>query len=73
MRQALGYRGAVGTVDRRGEFKTHDVFNLRRVYVSHVSALLLMSRFMLAGYYVPTRGLILRALTIKVPRDVRRD
>jgi peptidoglycan/xylan/chitin deacetylase (PgdA/CDA1 family) len=65
MLQALGYRGAVGTVYRRNEFKTDDVFNLRRVYVSQASALPLMFRFMLSGYYVPTRALILRALNIR--------
>lgn len=71
--QALGYRGAVGTVYRRNEFKTDDVFNLRRVYVSQYSAMPLMFRFMLSGYYGPTRALILRGLNIKVPRDVRYD
>jgi peptidoglycan/xylan/chitin deacetylase (PgdA/CDA1 family) len=73
MLQALGYRGAVGIVYRLNEFKADDVFNLRRVYVSQSSALPLMFRFMLSGYYVPTRALLLRALNIKAPRDVRCD
>jgi peptidoglycan/xylan/chitin deacetylase (PgdA/CDA1 family) len=65
-----GYRGAVGTVYRWGEFEDDDVFNLRRIYVSSYSRLPLMFRFMLSGYYVPTRALILRALNIKTPRDI---
>ena len=67
--QEAGYRGAVGTVYRRGEFPDDDVFNLRRVYVSGVSRLPLMFRFMLSGYYVPSRALILRTLGIKTPRQ----
>ena len=70
MLRELGYRGAAGTVYRRNEFETDDVFNLRRVYVSKYSAIPLMFRFMLSGYYVPTRELILRVLNIKAPRDV---
>jgi peptidoglycan/xylan/chitin deacetylase (PgdA/CDA1 family) len=67
-----GYRGAVGTVYRRGEFDDgdDDVFNLRRVYVSGVSRLPLMFRFMLSGYYVPTRSMLLRVLDIRTPRDI---
>ncbi|HMH49682.1 MAG TPA: polysaccharide deacetylase family protein [Candidatus Acidoferrum sp.] len=65
-----GYRGAVGTVYRWGEFEDDDAFNVRRVYVSDYSRLPLMFRFMLSGYYVPTRSLILRVLNIKTPRDI---
>jgi peptidoglycan/xylan/chitin deacetylase (PgdA/CDA1 family) len=70
--QEEGYRGAVGTVYRRGEFDDgdDDVFNLRRVYVSGVSRLPLMFRFMLSGYYVPARSLLLRVLDIRTPRDI---
>jgi hypothetical protein len=56
-------------VYRWGEFADDDVFNLRRVYVSKVSAMPGMFRFMLSGYYVPTRALLLRALNVKAPRD----
>jgi peptidoglycan/xylan/chitin deacetylase (PgdA/CDA1 family) len=68
--QEAGYRGAVGTVYRRGEFADDDVFNVRRVYVSDYSRLPLMFRFMLSGDYVPTRSLILRVLDIKTPRNI---
>jgi len=65
-----GYRGAVGTVYRWGEFDDDDAFNVRRVYVSDSSRLPLMFRFMLSGYYVPTRSLILKILNIRTPRDI---
>jgi peptidoglycan/xylan/chitin deacetylase (PgdA/CDA1 family) len=65
-----GYEGAVGITYRLGEFKLQDVFNLRRIYVGEYSGIPLMFRFMLSGYYVPTRGLILRIINIKAPRDV---
>jgi peptidoglycan/xylan/chitin deacetylase (PgdA/CDA1 family) len=65
-----GYRGAVGTVYRWGEFDDDDAFNVRRVYVSGYSRFPLMFRFMLSGYYVPTRSLILRVLNIKTPRNI---
>ena len=65
-----GYRGAAGTAYRWGEFEDDDVFNLRRVYVSRSSRFPLMFRFMLSGYYVPTRSLILRALNIQTPREI---
>jgi peptidoglycan/xylan/chitin deacetylase (PgdA/CDA1 family) len=68
--QEEGYRGSVGTVYRWGEFEHDDVFNVRRVYVSGYSRLPLMFRFMLSGYYVPTRSLILRVLNIKTPRNI---
>ena len=68
--QEAGYRGAVGTVYRRGEVEDDDVFNVRRVYVSEYSQFPLMFRFMLSGYYVPTRSLILRVLNIKTPRNI---
>jgi peptidoglycan/xylan/chitin deacetylase (PgdA/CDA1 family) len=66
----VGYRGAAGTVYRWGEFADDDVFNLRRVYVSPTARLPLMFRFMLSGYYVPTRSLILRVLNIRTPREI---
>jgi peptidoglycan/xylan/chitin deacetylase (PgdA/CDA1 family) len=65
-----GYEGAVGIVYRLGEFKLGDVYNLRRIYVGEYSRMPLMFRFMLSGYYVAARGLILRILSIKAPRDV---
>jgi peptidoglycan/xylan/chitin deacetylase (PgdA/CDA1 family) len=66
----LGYQGAVGTVYRRDEFPRDDVFNIRRVFVSEYSDFPLVFRFMLSGYYVPTRALLLRLLNIKTPRDL---
>ena len=68
--QEEGYRGAVGTVYRWGEFENDDVFNVRRVYVSGYSRFPPMFRFMLSGYYVPARSVILRVLGIKTPRDI---
>jgi peptidoglycan/xylan/chitin deacetylase (PgdA/CDA1 family) len=76
-----GYRGAVGTVYRRGEFDDDeedddddddddDVFNLRRAYVSRSSRFPGMFRFMLSGYYVPTRSLILRLVNVRTPREI---
>ena len=65
-----GYRGAAGTVYRWGEFDDDDVFNFRRVYVSRTARLPLMFGFMLSGYYVPTRSLILRALNVRTPREI---
>ena len=65
-----GYRGAAGTVYRWGEFADDDVFNLRRVYVSRSSRFPLMFGFMLSGYYVPTRSLVLRVLNVRTPREI---
>jgi len=65
------YAGAVGTVYRWGEFKTNDLYNLNRVYISKLSKYPLMFRFMLSGYYVPARAWLLRLLNIKAPRDAR--
>jgi len=67
--QKSGYECAVGIVYRWGEFKIKDVYNLRRIYVSRVSELPFMFRFMLSGYYVPVRALMLRVFNIKSPRD----
>ena len=64
-----GYEAAVGTAYRKGEFGNRDVYVLKRVFVSKISKYPLVFRFMLSGYYVPTRELILRILNIKVPRD----
>ncbi len=64
-----GYTGAVGIVYPWGEFKTNDLYNLNRVFISKLSKYPLMFRFMLSGYYIPTRALILRLINIKVPRD----
>ncbi len=68
--QQEGYRGAVGTVYRWGEVEDDDAFNVRRVYVSEYSRFPPMFRFMLSGYYVPTRALILRVLNVKTPRNI---
>jgi peptidoglycan/xylan/chitin deacetylase (PgdA/CDA1 family) len=68
--QETGYRGAVGTVYRWGEFADDDVFNVRRVHVSEYSRFPPMFRLMLSGYYVPTRSLVLRALNIEAPREI---
>src|SRR5712691_13159836 len=68
--QQEGYRGAVGTVYRWGEVEDADAFNVSRVYVSEYSQFPPMFRFMLSGYYVPTRSLILRVLNIKTPRNI---
>lgn len=67
--ERAGYECAAGIVYRWGEFKIKDVYNLRRIYVSRASELPFMFRFMLSGYYVPVRGLLLRVLNIKAPRD----
>lgn len=67
--ERAGYKGAVGITYRRGEFKLNDIYNLRRIYVSGDSRFPLVFRFMLSGYYVPIRGLALRLLNIKAPRD----
>jgi peptidoglycan/xylan/chitin deacetylase (PgdA/CDA1 family) len=67
--QAAGYEAAVGTAYRKGEFEDNDVYILKRVSVSNISKYPLIFRFMLSGYYIPTRELILRILNIKAPRD----
>ena len=64
-----GYEAAVGTAYRKGEFDGEDLYVLKRVFVSKISKCPLIFRFMLSGYYVPTRELILRILNIKAPRD----
>ncbi|OGW85563.1 MAG: hypothetical protein A2987_01455 [Omnitrophica bacterium RIFCSPLOWO2_01_FULL_45_10] len=64
-----GYTAAVGTAYRRGEFKDEDVYILKRVFVSKLSRYPFIYRFMLSGYYVPARELILRILNIRTPRD----
>jgi len=65
-----GYEAAVGTAYRKGEFSNHDIFILKRIFVSGFSGYPFVFRFMLSGYYVPTRELVLRALNIRTPRDV---
>lgn len=67
-----GYQVAVGTAYQRGEFKDNDIYILKRVFVSKFSRFPLVFRFMLSGYYVPTRELALRILNIKTPRDFYR-
>jgi peptidoglycan/xylan/chitin deacetylase (PgdA/CDA1 family) len=64
-----GYEAATGTVYPMGEFRTGDIYNLRRVFVSKISKYPGVFRFMLSGYYVPIRGLVLRLLNVKTPRD----
>jgi peptidoglycan/xylan/chitin deacetylase (PgdA/CDA1 family) len=66
--QQAGYEAAVGTVYPRDKFKRGDILNLRRVPVDHLSSKPLMFRFMLSGYYVPIRALLLRLLNINAPR-----
>jgi hypothetical protein len=56
-------------VYRWGEFDDNDALNVRRVYVSESARFPLMFGFMLSGYYVPARALILRMLNIKAPRE----
>jgi len=70
MVKAAGYEAAVGTVYPRGKFKIRDIYNMRRVHVSEISRYPFMFRFMLSGYYVPIRGLLLRLMGIDTPRDV---
>lgn len=65
-----GYEAAVGTVYPRGKFKIRDIYNMRRVHVTEISRYPFMFRFMLSGYYVPIRGLLLRLMGIDAPRDV---
>jgi len=69
MVREAGFLGATGTVYRMGEFRLRDPYNLRRVYVSAISKYPGVFRFMLSGYYVPVRGLLLRLFNIKTPRD----
>lgn len=65
-----GYEAAVGTAYRKGEFKDNDIFILRRVFVSKISKHPFVFRFMLSGYYIPSREFILRVLNIKTPRGL---
>jgi len=67
--KAAGYTGAVGIAYRLWEFKLNDVYNMHRIYVCEQARFPLMFRFMLSGYYVPTREFALRVLNIKTPRD----
>jgi peptidoglycan/xylan/chitin deacetylase (PgdA/CDA1 family) len=64
-----GYKAAVGTAYRLGEFKNNDVFVLKRVFMGKISMNPLIFKFMLSGYYVPVREFALRVLNIKAPRD----
>jgi len=64
-----GYTSAVGIAYRLGEFKLHDIYNLRRIYVTQASGYPFVFGFLISGYYVPTRELALRILNIKAPRD----
>jgi len=63
-----GYETAVGTAYQRGQYKNDDFYVLKRVFVSNISSHPLVFRFMLSGYFVPTRELILKVLNINVPR-----
>lgn len=69
MVKEAGFKVAVGTAYQRGQFRDNDIYILKRVFVSRVSKYPFVFRFMLSGYYVPTREFILRLLNIKVPRD----
>jgi peptidoglycan/xylan/chitin deacetylase (PgdA/CDA1 family) len=68
MVKSSGYQVAVGTAYRRGEFPERNPYILKRVFVSGLTGYPLVFRFMLSGYYVPTRELVLRILNIKTPR-----
>jgi hypothetical protein len=70
MVMAAGYAGAVGTVYPLGKFMTGNIHNMRRVFVSPYSDYPLVFRFMLSGYYVPVRALLLRLMAIDAPRDM---
>lgn len=65
-----GYEAAVGLAYQRGEVSDGDIFCLKRIFVSKRSGHPLVFRFMLSGYYVPTRELILKVLNIRTPREV---
>ena len=69
--EKAGYIGAVGLVYKIGEHKLGDVYNMRRIYVSETAKYPLIFRFMLSGYYVQARRVILTIMNIKVPRDVK--
>lgn len=71
MVKKAGYDGAVGIVYKRNKFPLGDIYNVRRVYVSEISKYPFVFGFMLSGYYVPTRGLLLKILNIDAPRDGR--
>lgn len=69
MVKKAGFKVAVGTSYQRGQFNNNDVYILKRVCISKISKYPFIFKFMLSGYYIPTKELILRALNIKVPRD----
>lgn len=68
MIKEAGYKVAVGAAYQRGQFKNYDIYVLKRVFVSKLSKYPFVFRFMVSGYYIPTRELILRVLNIKTPR-----
>lgn len=70
MVQAAGYDGAAGTAYPMGKFMINDVYNMSRIHVSSFSKCPFVFKFMLSGYYVPMRGLLLKIMAIDVPRDV---
>lgn len=71
MVRECGYEVAVGTTYQRGKFEDDDIYMLKRMFVSKASKYPIVFRFMVSGYYVPTRELILKILNIKTPRDVQ--
>ncbi|MDD2689908.1 MAG: polysaccharide deacetylase family protein [Candidatus Omnitrophica bacterium] len=71
MTKEAGYEAAAGSAYQRGEFDDKDIFCLKRVFVSKLSSRPLVFKFMLSGYYLPTRELILKVLNIKTPRQAQ--
>lgn len=71
MVKEAGYEVAVGSTYQRGEFEDKDIFCLKRVFVSKLSSLPLVFKFMLSGYYPATRELILKVLNVKTPRQAQ--
>jgi peptidoglycan/xylan/chitin deacetylase (PgdA/CDA1 family) len=71
--EAAGYAAAVGTTYQRGEFAIDDRYVLQRVMVTPAADYPLMFRFMVSGYYVPVRQLLLKVLGIRTPRKLYAD
>jgi len=66
-----GYKAAVGTAYKKGAIKDGDIYCLKRIFVSKIARYPFVFRFMISGYYIPTREWLLRVLNIETPRDLK--
>lgn len=66
-----GYKATVGTAYKKGTIKDDDIYCLKRIFVSKTARYSFIFRFMLSGYYIPTREWLLRILNIETPRDLK--